>query len=444
MGANGNEVIDQSRQALRDAVAGTVSTFQGLYEMIPSPARFSAVKLFDPSIWPAAPAINPAALLKAKSAIEQLPGRDQRFVLIAGNNQETVTGMTVDSSGEFRFTTTTAGDGTVPLDFARFDTSAQIPTYLANVTHNGIIADGNVSAALDDILRTGQTIRLPRDTGSSTDRRSALGRPLDVTRAHDPLVGRNVNSIAPAEIRAIQREALGPLKPNVPTLPGAAAGAAGDDFQSRLKDIVVSRRRRRVRIVLAKGDITKVPAHAHVIGVFEGVTPSGPAHAFDSLLAGAISDLSERKIFSGMRGKVYFMPTYKTQIPGDVLTIAGLGSFADFQSDVIVSTAQQVIQSLLRIRVNELATVIFGGGSSGDVRSCLVAMLKGFIRGLTESDQNFEFQRVIICENDDQKFAELQSELYQLASSALFDGTEVEFDVWTCPRKVGARNSEVC
>lgn len=429
--------------SVTDLLSNTVSTFQGLYELMPSPARFSAVKLFDPSVWPAAPSINPAALLKARSAIEQLPGPDQRFVLIAGNNQETVTGMTVDSSGEFRFTTTTSGDGTVPLDFARFDSSAQIPTYLADVTHNGIIADGNVSAAVDDILRNGQTARLPRDSGSPTDRRSVSGRPLDATRARDPLAGRDVNSLAGAEIRAIQREVLGPLKPNTPPQAeaGVLAAAVGDDFQSRFKDIVVSRRRRRVRIVLAKGDITKVPVHAHVIGVFEGVTPSGPAHAFDSLLAGAISDLSERKIFSGMRGKIYFMPTYKTQIPGDVLTIAGLGSFAEFQSDVIVSTAQQVIQSLLRIRVNELATVIFGGASSGDIRNCLVAMLKGFIKGLMENDQNFEFQRVIICEKDDQKFAELQTELYQLASSSLFDGTEVEFDVIRVPDMELSRRS---
>lgn len=433
-------------------ISETVSTFQGLYEMIPAPSRFSTFNLFDSGLWPASPTINTAALLQAKSAIEQLPGPDKRFVLIAGNNQETVTGMTVDPSGEFRFTTTTAGDGTVPLDFARFDAAAQVPTYLADVTHNGIIADGPVSAAVDDIIRTGATTRFPRDTGAQ--RSVSGGRPLDLKRALDPLGGRSASSIPPAEVRAIQREVLGPLKSNVtlavppvgllqagplPTGPLAPIGDGGDQgIQAQFKSVVVSRRRRRVRFALAKGDITQVPAHAHVLGVFEGVKPSGPALAFDKLLGGALSDLTERQMFSGARGKVFFLPTYKTAVPGDLLTIAGLGSFADFKPEVVADVTQQVVKSLLSVRVNELATVIFGG-SFGDVKKSLEAALKGLIKGLDEFDRNYEFQRIIICENDDQKFAAMQEELYRLASSPIFDGTDVEFDVLPVEERIAPR-----
>jgi len=421
--------------SVTDLISNTVSTFQGLCELMPAPSRYSSVNLFDASLWPAKPTVNPTVLAQAKSGIEQLPGPDKRFVLIAGNNQDTVTDMSIDPTGEFRFTTTTAGDGTVPLQFARFDEAVQVPTYLANVTHNGIIADGMVSAAVDDIIRTGQTDRFPRD---SRDRsRSVTGKPLDVSRALNPFQGRDVNSIPLAEVQACRREVLGPLQPANPdsSFDGGIGGigtttsaCGGDAIYNGFKNVFVGRRRRRLRIVLAQGDITCLPAHCHVLAVFEGVTPSGPARAFDLLLNGAVSDLFQRKMFSGARGRVYFMPTYKTQVPGELLAFAGLGSFSDFQSNVVEGVAQQLIQSLQRVRVNELATVIFGG-SFDDVQKYLCSMLKGFIAGLEEIDPGFDFNRIILCEQDPEKFEKLQRELYRLASSPLFDGTDVEFDV---------------
>ncbi|MCY2977043.1 MAG: hypothetical protein NTU79_00010 [Planctomycetota bacterium] len=110
-------------------------------------------------MWPVNPQINADILAKAEAVIQQLPGPDNRFVLIAGTNQDTVTGMTRAANGDFSFTNTNEGDGTVPLDFARFDPSANVPTYLANVTHNGIIADGKVAAAINDLLTKGTTHR---------------------------------------------------------------------------------------------------------------------------------------------------------------------------------------------------------------------------------------------------------------------------------------------
>lgn len=427
-----------SSSTVTDLISNTVSTFQGLYEMFPAPARFSGVNLFDSGIWPPSPAINTTVLAKARTGIEKLPGPDRRFVLIAGNNQDTITDMSIEPSGEFRFLTTISGDGTVPLNFARFDASAQVPTYLANVTHNGIISDGTVSAALDDILRTGQTGRLPRDTGEQ--RRTEAKRAFDTSRALDPLQGRNVDTLNPTEVRTIQREFFGPIQPlgggptstvGVAPSPG---GMSNELIHAGFKNVVVGRRRRRIRVVLANGDITQMPCHAHVLAVFEGVTPSGAAVAFDKLLDGAISDLFERQMFSAARGRVYFIPTYKTAVPGELLVFAGLGGFSDFQPDVVEHVARQTAQSLLHVRVNELATVIFGG-SLDDYPRFLYSMLKGFIDGLNEADHNFEFQRLVLVENDAGKFLELQRELYRLASSELFDDTEVEFDVITLPNR---------
>ena len=418
-------------------LSSTVSTFQGLYELMPAPSRFSSVNLFDSSIWPASPSVNASALAKAKVNIGKLPDPDRRFVLIAGTGQQTVTDMSIDqSSGEFRFTTTTEGDGTVPLRFARFDTAAQVPTYLANVTHYGIIVDGTVCNAVDDLLRTGQTTRLQQDTGVS--RRNEIRRPLDVSQALDPLQGGDGGKLSVADIRAIQRSVLGSMSPESASAGNKGGRSSADNLgqqellDSGFKNVTVGRRRRRLRLIIAQGDITKMPAHAHVLGVFAGVTPSGPARAFDELLGGAISDLVERQLFSGTRGKIFFLPTYKTAVPGDLLTFAGLGSFNDFQLSVVEDVAQQIVQSLLPLHVTELATVILGG-TIQDVKKSLQAMLKGFIKGLIEADDNFEFQRIIICESDTTKFEDLKSELYRLASSTLFDDVEVDFDVIQIP-----------
>ena len=441
-----NEFINKllkfdQKNSVTDLISNTVSTFQGLYEMFPVPSRLPKVNLFDSRVWPASPAINPVVLANAKKGVANLPGPDGRFVLIAGNNQETISDMTIDPHGEFQFTTTTSGDGTVPLNLARVDATAQVPTYLANVTHDGIVGDGTVSEAIDEILRTGKTTKLSLDTGSTRSKETT--KRFDASRAANPLNGRAFKDLTSAEIRTIQREVLGPLQSaKGASAPGSTAGGnvGSSLINSGFKNVVVGRRRRRLRVVLGLGDITQMPAHAHVLAVFQGVTPSGPAVAFDKLLGGAITDLFQRQMFSGSRGAVYFMPTYKTAIPGDLLTFAGLGVFSDFNSEVVEGVSQQVVQSLLHVRVNELATVIFGG-SFADVKQNLRSMLTGFVAGLKEADHNFEFQRIILCERDEKKFADLQRELYDLASSKLFDDTEIEFDSIEIPGR-GTTRSE--
>ncbi len=428
-----NKILAWDGRPIQSLISDVINTFPGLYEMMPAPARFSGVNLFDASNWPAAPQINPIILSQAKQAINQLPGPDSRFVLIAGTNQDTVTGMTRNASGEFIFTNTNEGDGTVPLEFARFDAAANVPTYLANVTHNGIITDSKVAAAINDLLTTGKTT-LSSDS-RIVSRRQQVPRPLDIQRALNPFQGRTGNAISASEIRQAQREVLGPLQATGGTGGSSAdiAVAPGGTAQG-FKGVVVGRRRRRLRLILAHGDITNVPAHSHVLGVFEGVTPSGPAHDYDSLLNGAVTDLFARRLFSGARGGVYLFPTYKSPATCELLAFAGLGSFQDFSTEVVELAAGQVVESLLRANVNEMATLVFGG-SSGDASQNLKAMLRGLISGLKEADGDYDFQRIVLCERDEDKYKSLKDELYRLAASELFDDFEIEFDTMELPAK---------
>jgi pimeloyl-ACP methyl ester carboxylesterase len=423
-------------------LSGTVSSFQGLCELMPAPSRFSTVNLFDAKNWPDPGSLDFTTLSAAGNGIadlEKLYPPDQRFVLIAGQNQDTITDMTRNATtGEFQFLTTKSGDGTVPLNFARFDSNARIPTYLADVTHNGILFDTDVAAAVDDILQKGKTDKLTTDTGSGSRRGEKASR-LDTANSQNPFGGRRGDSISRKEIIEAQREVLGPVETGGGRIP-PGLDTCDRMRQDGFNNVVVSRRRRRLRFALAFGDATQVPAHAHMLGVFEGVTPTGAAVAYDRVLGGALSDLFARRMFAGARGTVYLVPTYKTQLPGELLVLAGLGAFRDFESRVVEDVASQVLTSLVRVHASELVTVLIGGSSSNafsSTSSDLCSFLRGFITGLKESDRDHEFRRLILCESDENKYKKLKIELYQMAASSLFDDVEVEFEEINVTEKYG-------
>lgn len=426
-----------------DTITNVVSTFEGLYDLFPSPERFSSVDLFDHQLWPGSPAVSAPLLRKAKQTIVEIPPPDpEKLVLIAGTDQQTVTDLGVGADGDFEYFSSQLGDGTVPLEFARFAPDAKVPTYLAKVTHNGILNNGKVATAIDDLIIRG-ICGLPKDEPGGARTTRTTRRALSTSLADKPFGGRRGQAVTHNEAREALREVLGPLEAESGD-EGATIRARGGDAgrgPESLKHVVVSRRRRRMRIVLTQGDITQVSCHAHVLGVFEGVTPTGPSLAYDELLEGAISDLFARRMFSGSRGRVYLMPTYKTPVPGELLVFAGLGGFQEFTTDAAEEVARATVQSLLRVRATEFATVIFGG-SFGDVREYLIALLKGFIEGLEESDTNLEFQRIVLCEYDPQKFEDLKEEMYQLVATSLFDRVEVEFDVVQAPRRGEPRTTQ--
>jgi pimeloyl-ACP methyl ester carboxylesterase len=437
----GNKFVNRilaldTTSSLRKQLTETISTFQGLCELMPAPSRFSALDLFDVNNWPAPQTVKATVLNAAKAGIQAIPEPDPRLILIAGRNQDTITEVT-SLNGGFQFRSSNSGDGTVPLAFARFEPTANIPTYTANVTHTGILASKDIAAAIDDLLRTGITQTLERDSGMQPTRKSQIV---------DCEFGETRGSVtSSADLAQAMREFMGPIEPESDRATCQRGSDGGRDNiigdvsdgggrQSRLDRVVVGRWRRRIRFTLKQGDATKVPAHAHLLGVFEGVMPSGAAVAYDELMSGALNDLFTRRMFSGTRGSVYVLPTYKTPVPGEMIVFAGLGRFEDFNPKVVEDVFSQVVQSLLRVRVTELVTVLIGGsagkGDSSDwMKDYLQSLLSGFIRGLVEADHRFEFQRLILCESDPDKYKQLGNDLYELAASRLFDDVEVEFDI---------------
>ena len=136
----------------------TTQVFSSFPSLRPAPAGDGmGIDLFDPQHWPqCGPRPRAELLAAARATRAQLPPADERFTLIAGTGQETVTAV-VRVRDQFIYTLTRHGDGTVPT------ASATLPgarAAYARVAHSELTRDPLVAAAVVDLLLSGRTERL--------------------------------------------------------------------------------------------------------------------------------------------------------------------------------------------------------------------------------------------------------------------------------------------
>ncbi|MCH5375980.1 MAG: CHAT domain-containing protein, partial [Planctomycetes bacterium] len=197
------------------------------------------------------------------------------------------------------------------------------------------------------------------------------------------------------------------------------------DAQIGAHGIVLSRPpKHRLDLVLDGNSITEVRARAYVLAVFEGVTPGGPAGAIDELLGGTIRDFVARRMFSPKVGEVFILPTGNAPVPADLILFIGLGQLDQFSAkpnELQRLVAGNVIRTLIKIGVDEFATVLIGGGSGQSVRETLENLVAGFVEGLRDTDPGDRARRVILCENDPARYAEMVEAVYSLGRSKSFD-----------------------
>jgi pimeloyl-ACP methyl ester carboxylesterase len=135
------------------------ATFPGLYQLLPEPTRLGGLDLRRATAWPAhGPRLSKTLLQESAAYRAQLAPADRRMTLIAGVQQHTVSAMR-RVGGEFLFEVTRNGDGTVPLSLALLRGAR---TYYVAEGHTELPSNGQVIAALVDVLKAGKTSRLPR------------------------------------------------------------------------------------------------------------------------------------------------------------------------------------------------------------------------------------------------------------------------------------------
>jgi pimeloyl-ACP methyl ester carboxylesterase len=144
------------------------ATFPSLYHLLPSLRGAREMDFFDPAAWPAkGPRPDQRLLARARELQSVLAPADERFTVIAGNGQETVTRVS-RRRDQFTYTITRNGDGTVPLVCAQLQGAK---TYYTSVAHSELTRDPVVAEAVADVLRTGQTpllkANVPRASNAS-------------------------------------------------------------------------------------------------------------------------------------------------------------------------------------------------------------------------------------------------------------------------------------
>lgn len=411
------------------------STFPGLTQMLPSPERFSELDLYDLANWPQPDdGLRPRAAILAgvKAVQKKLAPGDERFFLIAGVDQETAVNVRRDEAEGFVYEFSHAGDGTVPLDFARLP---DVPTFHVVEGHGSLPNNKLVAQAVLDLLDRGETSALPR-TYEVEDRRREAARVPERDLRTDPYGGRRGALLSQRELRTALEEVAAPHAREevpVPIASGAGVAVPADAFESGYRHpfdrVVVGRRRQhRIDLRFSFGSITDADTRALAVGVFRDVAPSGAAAALDQRLGGAISDVSRRRMFSGDVGEIFILPTGRHPISADYVTFVGLGSFDRFTNDVLQIAAENLIRTLVSCQVEEFATVLLGAGSGEGPGAALRSLLGGFIRGLCDADTDHHFRRLVICETNQERYTELKAELYRLSSTVLCQDVEFTFD----------------
>ncbi|NLI80441.1 MAG: CHAT domain-containing protein [Deltaproteobacteria bacterium] len=402
------------------------NTFPGLYQMLPARDKFSGVDLYSAANWPAT-GMGPrdALLADAPGMHHSLAPPDDRLALIAGVNQETV--VSVRKEGEaFVYATSNEGDGTVPLAFAQLE---GVTTYFVEEEHGSLPNNGDVARAVIDLVERGRTDVLP--DAWTRGRRGALRelRPDDLPQV--PFGGRRGAEVSPREVREILSEFAAPPARARETVPPAPAV---EFAKVTGEPIVVGRKRqRRLDLQMAHGSVTQADTRAVVLGLFRGVAPSGAARAIDEQLGGVVTDFVERRMIGGNVGEVFIMPANRYRMGADMVVFCGLGSYDDFNEEVLRIVAENTARALARTRVDEFATVLLSTGSGMPVGVVLANLLQGFLRGLQEGDRENRLRSITLCELDSERFAQMHAELLRLTTTALFDDLEVTVEMRELP-----------
>ena len=422
------------RHSAEELSGEVFNTFPGLYQMLPSPEKFSAIDLYKADAWPAEGPQPRADLLgKVKAVVDRLAPADSRFFLIAGINRDTVVGLRMNA-GEFAYDVSPDGDGTVPLAFAQLVNIAPQQIYYVEEGHGNLPNNGAVESAVADLLSSGTTSALPNQRPVS--RRPS--RIVSEKRLKEmALLTAGAGQLGTADYRHLLDAVAAPPRAEQGIETSAASTEAAVierrpgavSLNPQLQNLTIGhRRQRRLQLTLAHGSITDVDSQAYVLGVFRNVAPSGAAMAIDQRLDGAITEFTARRMFSGDVGTVFTVPVGRNPLSADMVLFAGLGSFDRFNADVQQLVAENVIRVLARSRIDDFATILIGAGSGQSVTAVLQNLLIGFFRGLKDADPRHRFRSITFCEADRARFAEMKAEVYRLAGTSLFEEVDLDLD----------------
>lgn len=412
------------RHDMNELITQVFSTLPAVYQLLPFEAKFGNADIYDQAKWPDnMPKPRQDLLDRAKEVSALYPAPDERHFLIASTAHPTYVGIRMAPDGLVYEYADANGDGTVPLESALLP---GVKTRYVGSEHQDLANDDDAINTVVSLLQTQPdawtTESAPVTRGSRS--RQTINTSELKTRTPPP---RDAFA-SPAEHRNTLNALFGRVEkrdepPSIKSIP--PSGMVLGKWQGLT---IGERPRRRVEITLAKGDLTAAEVPVSVLGMFQNVRPTGAARAIDEKMNGALSEIFSRRMFNAQSGEIFILPSPSRRIGSAMILFAGLGSFDQLDDQAYQFTAANIMRTLLRCRVTEFASVVFGSNSTMSPKDALTNMLRGFWNGLADVDPEQRFRRLVLCEIDPVRYEELKAELLNLSISGFFSPAEVVLD----------------
>jgi leucyl aminopeptidase len=157
-----------------------------------------------------------------------------------------------------------------------------------------------------------------------------------------------------------------------------------------------------MEIKVIAGDITKTPAGAIILGLFEGVKrPAGELAVVDKALGGAVSQLISQGEIKGRLREVTIIHSLG-KLPAARVAVAGLGKKEDLSPERVRLAVGEACRLLQQRGVGDAATVALGAGGialDGAAQAVTEGALLGaysFRRHMTKEAEHGELKRLTI------------------------------------------------
>lgn len=202
---------------------------------------------------------------------------------------------------------------------------------------------------------------------------------------------------------------------------------------AKAKNLLGQRLKPRVDLRVAFGSITEVDAEALVLGLFEGVEElSQAARAVDARMDGAITEISQRRVFTGKPGEIFVLPATRHNLRANLVVCAGMGRFDTFEPAVLQIVAENVARTLVRAKVGDVATVLFGA-SRGNIYGGLANLIDGFFRGLRGTPSRNVLRSITVCERNRLRCQKIEEALVKLHRTKRSQDLDVTLEKITLP-----------
>jgi len=411
-----------------------ISTFPGLYQMLPSPIADLGTgedhkKLYDVANWGALPAKAPH-LARADAFMRDLDAviDPDRLLYVAGFDRDTPVGIRIESPGKFSYRKSRDGDGRVPHALGLLE---QVKTYWVNETHGDLAKNVHVLDAVHELLQKGTTTVLAATKPAA--RRAAPVQEWEAANDVAPLptearaiaekgkVTRRTTgkpSLTPEEQTRLRNltlsEYLGSDKPMPDDGPGRRRGGGYAEEMARLAEQLTAPTpapRHKVSVEVVWGDVVAVDADVHAVGHYQGVLPQNAEKALDCAVSGlswsegkkpentsrlVITEHTRRGILRGALGDVDFFPLPTASRRGRVVAVAGMGYPGTFDLTALRLLYRELTLAVMALpKVNEICTVLVGSGEGTlSVERATRGLLEGIGAALAARDESAGGRRV--------------------------------------------------